>query len=105
MGFCTSKGKSTELVFLVDYYSSKRDCYTLLQGMELYELDTHTSSFLLLTKEKHVLERYELRDLFAPQSSTAGGAAHWKVLYDEVALDSDHGRTMIQFVAQRLVAS
>jgi hypothetical protein len=59
-------------------------------------------------QEKHVLERYELRDLFAPQPCTAGegaevAVAKWKVLYDQVALDSDHGRTMIHFVAQRLV--
>jgi hypothetical protein len=64
----------------------------------------HSSCFG--AQEKHVLERYELRDLFVPQPFTAGGAesvAKWKVLYDEVALDSDHGRTMIHFVAQRLV--
>jgi hypothetical protein len=71
--------------------------------MEWNGIDTHILYFfLVLAQEKHVLERYELRDLFVPQPSTAGGAATWKVLYDEVALDSDHGRTMIHFVAQRL---
>jgi hypothetical protein len=73
--------------------------------IEWIGIDTHISSFLVLTQEKHVLERYELRDLFVSKSSTAGGEANWKVLYDEVALDSDHGRTMIHFVAQRIVAS
>ena len=45
-------------------------------------------------KEKHVLERNELRDLFA------GSRHHWKIWHDQVVSDSDHGRTLIQFVAQ-----
>jgi len=57
-------------------------------------------------QEKHVLERYELRDLF--QSIVVGvgtdnaTASQWKILHDQVALDSDHGRTMIHFVAVKL---
>jgi hypothetical protein len=45
--------------------------------------------------EKTVLERYELRDLFLH-------AGKWEILFDEIALDSDHGRTMIHFVARRV---
>jgi hypothetical protein len=43
--------------------------------------------------EKTVLERHELSELFSDE---------WKILHDEIALDSDHGRTMIHFVAQKL---
>lgn len=43
--------------------------------------------------EKTVIERNELRDLFHDS---------WEVLHDEIAMDSDHGRTMIHFVARRL---
>jgi len=42
--------------------------------------------------EKTVLERHQLSDLFQEQ---------WDILHDEIALDSDHGRTMIHFVARR----
>jgi hypothetical protein len=41
---------------------------------------------------KQVLERYELRDMVE-------GTA-WKIRCDRVVTDSDHGRTLIQFVAQ-----
>jgi hypothetical protein len=44
--------------------------------------------------EKTVLERTQLHDLFHEQG--------WEILYDEIAFDSDHGRTMIQFVAKKL---
>ena len=44
--------------------------------------------------EKTVLERFQLRDLFA--------AAGWNIVHDEIAMDSDHGRTMIHFVAKKL---
>jgi hypothetical protein len=89
---------STELELLVDRamtlatYRLDGVCYGRLTF----------SRFLVsvLPQEKHVLERYELRDLFAPPTG-----ANWKVLYDEVALDSDHGRTMIHFVAERLSQS
>lgn len=42
--------------------------------------------------EKTVLERNQLFDLFKAQ---------WDIIYDEIALDSDHGRTMVHFVARR----
>jgi hypothetical protein len=42
--------------------------------------------------EKTVLERNQLHELFQDQ---------WHILHDEIALDSDHGRTMIHFVARR----
>jgi hypothetical protein len=57
-------------------------------------------------KEKHVLERDELRALFSTALSTTpnvhGAAALpcWNIVHDQVVLDSDHGRTLIQFVAQ-----
>ncbi|GAX11807.1 hypothetical protein FisN_7Lh192 [Fistulifera solaris] len=41
---------------------------------------------------KQVLDRYELRDMVQ-------GTA-WKICCDRVVTDSDHGRTLIQFVAQ-----
>jgi hypothetical protein len=47
-------------------------------------------------KEKHVLERNQLREMF--QES-------WDILHDVVVQDSDHGRTLIQFVAQRKKSS
>jgi hypothetical protein len=42
--------------------------------------------------EKTVLERDQLFNLFQAQ---------WDIVYNEIALDSDHGRTMIHFVARR----
>jgi hypothetical protein len=63
-------------------------------------------------KEQHVLERYELRDMFTNPTITRndplGGTSNmsdplpssWQILHDKVVLDSDHGRTIIQFVAQ-----
>ena len=42
--------------------------------------------------EKTVLERNQLSCLFQSQ---------WDILHDEIALDSDHGQTMIHFVARR----
>ena len=41
--------------------------------------------------ERTVLERNQLSQLFCS----------WNILYDEIDLDSDHGRTMIHFVAQK----
>eukprot|EP00934_Nitzschia_sp_Nitz4_P004520 Nitzschia sp. Nitz4//scaffold10_size219509//99594//100670//NITZ4_001428-RA/size219509-processed-gene-0.76-mRNA-1//1//CDS//3329532920//4510//frame0 len=41
--------------------------------------------------EKTVLERHQLSTLFS----------EWNILHDEIVLDSDHGRTMINFVAQK----
>jgi hypothetical protein len=46
-------------------------------------------------KEKHVVDRYELRDIFQTSSLP------WKILHDEVVLDSDHGRSLVQFVATK----
>jgi hypothetical protein len=46
--------------------------------------------------EKTVLERYELRDLFSESK------VNWEILHDEIAMDSDHGRTMIHFLAKRV---
>jgi hypothetical protein len=43
--------------------------------------------------EKTVLERNQLNDLFHEQG--------WEIMHDEIALDSDHGRTMIQFVCRK----
>jgi hypothetical protein len=48
-------------------------------------------------KEKHVLERHTLADIFSSPKNCSG----WTILHDEVVLDSDHGRTLIQFVAQK----
>ncbi len=42
--------------------------------------------------EKTVLERDQLSDIFQER---------WDILHNEIALDSDHGRTMIHFVARR----
>lgn len=44
--------------------------------------------------EKTVLERNQLSDLFKER---------WDIIYDEIALDSDHGRTMIHFVDRKSV--
>ena len=63
-------------------------------------------------KEKHVLERNELADLFSGSRSNESltaesnmpqqeSAPKWTILLDQVVTDSDHGRTLIQFVARR----
>jgi hypothetical protein len=59
-------------------------------------------------KEQHVLDRDELHIMFTSTSNIAEITKHhssesqrsWKILHDEVVLDSDYGRTLIQFVAQ-----
>jgi len=51
-------------------------------------------------QEKHVLERNELCDLFSATPREDGESSHWIILHDKVAQDNDHGRTLIQFVAQ-----
>lgn len=43
--------------------------------------------------EKSVLERNQLAQLFTQ--------AGWEIIHDKIATDSDHGRTMIHFVARR----
>eukprot|EP00980_Cylindrotheca_fusiformis_P007966 scaffold1697_cov120-Cylindrotheca_fusiformis.AAC.48 len=45
--------------------------------------------------EKTVLERNQLNEMFQDASN------NWEILHDEIALDSDHGRSMIHFVARR----
>jgi hypothetical protein len=47
-------------------------------------------------KPKHVLMRPELSNIFQQQGYKA-----WSILHDRVHVDSDHGRPLIQFVAQR----
>ena len=66
-------------------------------------------------KEAHVLGRNELRVMFTTTTTTTSTASDksnkdmcqpparqrsWKILHDKVVCDSDHGRTLIQFVAQ-----
>jgi len=50
-------------------------------------------------KEKHVLERMELYDLFTTGNKSKQN--QWEVLKNDICLDGDHGRTLIQFVAIR----
>jgi hypothetical protein len=59
------------------------------------------SSKQTILKEKHVLERNELAEIFH-QSLDSNGQVKWRILHDEIVMDSDHGRTLIQFVAQRV---
>ena len=56
-------------------------------------------------KESRVLDRYELRDLFQSVGSTGKSdeGSSWKIVKDDICLDGDHGRTLIQFVAVKLV--
>lgn len=48
--------------------------------------------------EAHVLKRQELSELFTLTRGATSGS--WKILHDDVVKDSDHGRTLIQFVAR-----
>lgn len=50
-----------------------------------------------MKKVKSVLERHELRNLFQAQEGTK-----WNILKDDICMDGDHGRTLIQFVAVRV---
>ncbi len=60
-------------------------------------------------RESNVLERYELRRLFGGDAAIVDdvnadrGKRRWHILRDDLIIDGDHGRTMIQFVA-RMVA-
>jgi len=45
-------------------------------------------------KESSVLERSELKNLFESKG--------WQVLRDDIILDGDHGRTLIQFIAKKI---
>ena len=49
-------------------------------------------------KPHHVLGRHDLREMF----QSTDDRAKWSIINDEIASDTDHGRTLIQFVAQRL---
>ena len=44
-------------------------------------------------KEKRVLKRDELRNIFSK---------NWEILHDRIASDGDHGRTLVHFVARKL---
>lgn len=46
-------------------------------------------------KEKNVLERFELKNLFQ-------ASGNWSILKDDICQDGDHGRTLIQFLAKKL---
>jgi hypothetical protein len=54
--------------------------------------------------EQHVLGRTDLHDIFllANEQSKILQQHHlqWEILYDEIYIDNDHGRPLIQFVAQ-----
>ena len=45
-------------------------------------------------KESSVLDRWELKNLFDER--------RWQILRDDLILDGDHGRTLIQFVAKKI---
>ena len=62
--------------------------------------------------EKTVLERNELQNIFImshqqrdddnnDDDDKNNNYSRWEVLHDDIVLDSDHGRTMIHFVARR----
>ena len=46
----------------------------------------------MYVQEKHVLERDELNKMFC-------AGIGWSVLHDDIVQDSDHGRTLLNFVA------
>lgn len=60
--------------------------------------------FCYFAQEKHVLERDELSTIFrncrTKQGSECTNKRGWQVLHDRVVVDCDHGRTLIQFVAE-----
>ena len=45
-------------------------------------------------KESSVLDRWELKNLFDER--------RWKIMRDNLILDGDHGRTLIQFIAKKI---
>lgn len=47
-------------------------------------------------RPRNVLARHELRDMFT--GGQGGGA--WSILHDNIVQDSDHGRTLVHFVAE-----
>ena len=56
-----------------------------------------------------MLDRYELRDLFQGVCCCNGTEEDsdktrcWKIVKDDICSDGDHGRTLIQFVAVKLI--
>eukprot|EP00956_Cyclotella_meneghiniana_P004455 scaffold5481_cov47-Cyclotella_meneghiniana.AAC.1 len=56
-------------------------------------------------KESHVLDRWELRDLFNPDAGDNSNTNEtcWKVIRDDICSDGDHGRTLIQFVVVKTI--
>lgn len=61
-------------------------------------------------KVSSVLDRWELRNLFVIAPSVVGEGEdvnecndkRWQILKDELIVDGDHGRTLIQFVAKKV---
>jgi len=45
-------------------------------------------------KESSVLNRWELKNLFEHES--------WQIMKDDLTIDGDHGRTLIQFVVKKV---
>ena len=52
-------------------------------------------------KEANVLERHELSNMFGDPDN-ARSKHRWAILKDDIVLDGDHGRTLIQFVAKKV---
>jgi hypothetical protein len=56
-------------------------------------------------KESNVLERFELKRLFdgyARENDTNFKERRWHILKDDLVVDGDHGRTLIQFIARKV---
>ncbi|KAL3758946.1 hypothetical protein ACHAWU_003017 [Discostella pseudostelligera] len=59
-------------------------------------------------KESNVLDRWELKNLFDGASSADLESRHdcgtqrWQILKDDLIVDGDHGRTLIQFAAKKI---
>ncbi len=55
-------------------------------------------------KESNVLERFELKCLFdnAHENDNNCNERRWHILKDDLIVDGDHGRTMIQFIARKM---
>jgi hypothetical protein len=59
-------------------------------------------------KEPSVLDRWELKNLFTGESTAdrendqVCATQRWEILNDDLIVDGDHGRTLIQFVAKKI---
>ena len=55
-------------------------------------------------KKSSVLDRWELKNLFTGESTAnqVCGTQRWEILNDDLIVDGDHGRTLIQFVAKKI---